>query len=170
MISLLAQNSGFLPTRGSFMLDFVVVAMAGILPILFASIFLVRSQRKYELHKWIQTTLGVTLLVAVVAFEVDVRFFSDWQELAAESPYFTAGTWNPVWYALIIHLCFAIPTPLIWIYVIVQGLREGLKQRLGGEAVPPVEREALRLQASVGMPQGEALRCQAQVRRPGTCL
>ena len=127
MISLLAQtatNHGFLPTRGSFMLDFVVVAMAGILPILFASIFLVRSRRRYELHKWIQTSLGITLLVAVVAFEIDVRFFSNWQELAAESPYFTKGSWNPVWYVLIVHLCFAIPTPLIWIYVIVQGWRK----------------------------------------------
>jgi uncharacterized membrane protein YozB (DUF420 family) len=53
---------------------------------------------------------------------VDIRFFTDWQRLAAPSPFFEPGTWNPVWYSLIVHLCFAVPTLFLWGYVVIQAL------------------------------------------------
>jgi uncharacterized membrane protein YozB (DUF420 family) len=123
---LLAQPShlpGFIPgANGSLMLDFVFAAMFAIVVLLGYSIYAVK-QRKYRLHKWLQLTLGIVLLVAVGAFEIDMRFFTDWEELASQSRYFRAGEWDAVWISLVIHLCFAVPTPFLWIYVIVAALR-----------------------------------------------
>lgn len=110
-----------LPTpRGSLMLDFVVAAMFGILLLLAVSIYLVRVKRKYELHKRLQIGMALVLLAAVIAFEVDVRFFTDWRDLAAGSPYYASGAVSA---ALLVHLCFAVPTPILWTVVIVRALR-----------------------------------------------
>lgn len=117
------ESRGFLPTRGDFMLDFVCVALVAVLPILLFGIYLARYGRQYRRHKQVQIALAVILLVVVLAFEIDVRFFTDWRRLAAPSPYFEPGTWNPVWYSLLVHLGFAVPTLVLWIYVVVQALR-----------------------------------------------
>lgn len=120
-IYLLAQN-GFLPTRGSFMLDFVVVAMFAVLAIMSISIGLARFRQQYQLHKLIQLVLGIVLLVTIVAFEVDLRFITkNWRELAEPSPYLANGWVDRL---LWLHLCFAIPTPLLWAWVIVQAMRK----------------------------------------------
>lgn len=118
-----ARLPGFLGTRGSFMLDFVFVAMFGILLVMGYSIYLVKYRQRYELHKRIQVALGLVLLVAVVAFEVDMRFFTDWETLAKPSPFYNEGEWDWVWISLTIHLLFAIPTTFLWTYVIISGLR-----------------------------------------------
>lgn len=128
---LLAQQSaemhGFLPTRGSWMLDFVFVAMFAIVPVLGWSIWLVKYRRpdqgyKCQWHKRTQLTLAAVLLVAVTAFEIDLNLVTkDWRPLAEPSPYYASGI---VSYSLWIHLCFAVPTPLLWIFVIVQALRK----------------------------------------------
>ncbi len=122
---LLAQFSGFLGTRGSLMLDVVFLAMFAVLPLLALSIYLVK-QKKYAQHKWINLILGIVLLIAVLAFEIDMRFFTEWEDLAKDSPYFDEQhKWTSIaGLSLIIHLCFAVPTPLVWIYVIVQALRK----------------------------------------------
>ncbi|MBA2116582.1 DUF420 domain-containing protein [Bremerella alba] len=117
-VSLIAQNAGFLPTRGSIMIDFVFVAMFGIILVLGISIYLVRYRRLYQLHKWIQIITGVVLLVAVTAFEIDVRFFTDWEALAEPSSFGSATVHGLLYF----HLLFAIPTPLLWIFVIWHGL------------------------------------------------
>jgi uncharacterized membrane protein YozB (DUF420 family) len=128
-MNLLADTGidGFLGSRASLMFDVVFLAMFAVLPVLAVSIYLVK-QRRYELHKRLQLTLGVVLLIAVAAFEVDVRL-NDWEPRAAASPYF-AGEKNdmdwscPVGVGLIVHLFFAIPTAFIWTIVIVQALRK----------------------------------------------
>ncbi len=118
---------GFLPTRGSVMLDFVFVALFAVIPVLASSIWLVKFRKPAELHKcewhkWIQLALGAILLVAVTAFEVDMRFITkDWRSLAEASPFYASKI---VDYSLWIHLCFAIPTPLLWIFVIVRALQK----------------------------------------------
>ena len=90
-------TNGFLGTRGSLMLDVVFLAMFAIVPVLAYSIYLVRSRRRFELHKRIQITLGLVLLVAVTAFELDMRFFTDWRERAAASRFYSpADGWNAV--------------------------------------------------------------------------
>ena len=58
------------------------------------------------------------------SFELDMRFFTDWRERAAPSRFFDpADGWNAVWIGLTVHLFFAIPTPLLWIVVIVRAIR-----------------------------------------------
>ena len=113
---------GFLGTRASFMLDVVFLAMLLIVPVMLWSVFLVRYRRNYMLHKRIQLTTGLVLLIAVIAFEIDMRLY-DWEPRAKASPFFKQGTWDTVWKFLIIHLVFAVPTPLIWLTVIVRALK-----------------------------------------------
>ena len=121
-VLLVAQQNGPLPWRGSFMLDFVFVAMIAVVPILAVSVYLVKFRHKYHLHKQIQVVLGVVLLLTVTVFELDMRFGSGWKEFAEASPHYNGDEWSLVWYSLIVHLCFAIPTPLLWIFVIVTAL------------------------------------------------
>lgn len=118
VICLLGQNQGLLPTRGSVMLDFVFLAMFVIVLVLGVSIYLVRYRRLFELHKQIQVTTGIVLLVVVVAFEVDIRFYTDWQALAAPSSLSAETIRRLLW----IHLFFAVPTPFLWVFVIWHGL------------------------------------------------
>lgn len=117
-VSLLAN--GVLPTRGSIMLDLVAVGMLVVVAALCISVYLVKVKHKYALHKQIQLGLGLLLLVVVTAFEIEMRFFVKWRDLAEASAFYESGV---VQTALYIHLCFAIPTPLLWIYVIVGALR-----------------------------------------------
>ena len=115
---------GFLGTRASLMLDVVVLAMAGFLPALALSIYLVKYRARYALHKRLQLVLGVTLLVVVVAFEADMRI-NGWRARAEASPYAShAGAIDWVGVALGIHLCFSVTTALLWAVVIVRALRE----------------------------------------------
>jgi putative membrane protein len=134
LFTFLAQSGGFLGTRGSLMLDVVFLAMFAVLPLLALSIYLVK-QKKYALHKRINLILGIVLLIAVLAFEIDMRFFTKWEVLAKDSPYFDEQhKWTSIaGLALIVHLCFAIPTLLLWIYVIVQALRKFPSPPLPGE-------------------------------------
>jgi uncharacterized membrane protein YozB (DUF420 family) len=117
---------GFLGTRGSLMLDLVFLAMFAVVPVMAFSIYLVKYRRKYELHRNIQFTLGIVLLVAVTLFELDIQFVSPWELRAEPSPFFDSERpWTcPAGISLIVHLLFAVPTALLWIYVIVQGLRK----------------------------------------------
>ncbi len=110
---------GFLPmSRASFMLDFIVLAMGAIVPILFLSIYLVRRKRQFALHRKIQITLGVVLGLAILAFELDMRIFG-WRQYAEPSPYFQTF----VFPALYVHLCFAVPTLCLWVYTLSMALR-----------------------------------------------
>lgn len=110
---------GFLPgSRASIMLDVVFIAMFLVLPIMAWSIAQVRKGR-YSLHKKVQLTLGLVLLLAVTAFEIDMRFFTDWAARAADSAYYPGG----VYAALYIHLVFAVTTALVWVWVIATALR-----------------------------------------------
>ena len=116
-------TEGFLGTRSSFMMDLVCVALFGILLLLAISIYQVRVRRQYEWHKRCQLALGATLAVVVFLFELDVRFVTDWQARAEESPYFKADAWSGVWLSLTAHLASAVPTACLWLVAIVQALR-----------------------------------------------
>ena len=111
---------GFLQTRASLMVDIVFVAMFAVLPVLAWSIYQVKYCSRYTLHKRVQLALGAVLLLAVGLFEIDIKFISLWEQRAQPSPYYS--TW--VYYSLYIHLFFAIPTALLWIFVIVQAWRK----------------------------------------------
>ena len=112
---------GFLGTRASFMLDFVSTAMAVIIPILAWSIRLSSKARNYSLHKRVQLALAVVLLVAVAAFETEMRIFG-WRERAAPSPYYSQAAWDAVDVSLCIHLFFSITAFVTWLVVVVAAL------------------------------------------------
>lgn len=120
-------NSGFLPTRASFMLDAVFLAMFLVVPVMFWSIRLAK-QGKFALHKKVQLATALVLLVAVIAFEVDMRL-NGWLDYTHGSAY----TKQAIMKYLYIHLAFAIPTPLLWIVVIVKALRKFPKPPIPGE-------------------------------------
>ena len=109
--------AGFLGTRASLMLDVVALAMLAVLPVLGFSIWLVKRGH-YVWHKRIQLTLALVLLATVVAFEVDMRFVTDWRAHAKGSPYY--ATW--VMPSLGIHLVFSVSTAALWIYVVTAAL------------------------------------------------
>lgn len=114
---------GFLGTRGTLMLDLVVVAMAITLPALACSIYLVRARKQYAAHMRIQLILSAVLLVAIALFELEMRLVG-WEQRAADSPWSRAGRWNDiVEYLLIIHLLAAIPTFFVWAAVVVRAIR-----------------------------------------------
>lgn len=115
---------GFLGSRGSIMLDVVFLAMFVVVPVLCLSLFLVKSRGLHRVHKRIQLTLGIVLLLAVAAFEIDMQLFTDWRQRAVDSPYYNSQGWSAVMTSLVIHLSFAIPTLVLWIVVIVQALRK----------------------------------------------
>ena len=126
--------SGFIPgARGSFMLDVVFLAMFLVVPVLIVSIYIVRTQHRYTLHKRLQLVTAAVLLVAVLLFEIDIRLHG-WEERAEPSPYFDREReWTcPAGISLIIHLCFAVPTLLLWIYTVVQALRKFSRPPLPG--------------------------------------
>ena len=110
---------GFLPWRGSLMMDIVFLAMFAIVPVLCLSIALVKYRKKYLLHKRIQVSLGCILAVAVLLFEIEVRLYP-WRPRAMASPYYERG-W--IDWALWIHLPFAISTAILWVYVLSWALR-----------------------------------------------
>ncbi len=114
---------GFLGTRASLMLDFVVLAMMGVLPIMAWSIAQAHYRRRYLLHKRIQIALAVVLAITVAVFETDVRI-NNWRPRAEASPYYgSADTMGPVFYVLYVHLFFAVSTVVLWGFVIWQALR-----------------------------------------------
>ena len=76
---------GFLPWRASIMLDVVFLAMFLVIPVMGWSIYQVKYRQKYDLHKKVQLSLGLVLLITVGLFEVDMQIFTDWGERADPS-------------------------------------------------------------------------------------
>jgi len=119
------MKDGFLGYRTSFMLDFVVVSLVLIVPVLLYSLYAVKVQRRYLLHRNLQLALGVVLLVAVSLFEIDLQWVQKgWLNVVAkrETP-LTTEQLDFVRTVLRVHLVFAISTPLLWATTIVLALR-----------------------------------------------
>jgi hypothetical protein len=110
---------GFLGTRATLMLDLLVVAMFAVMLVLAWSIYQVRYCRRYQLHKWTQITLAAVLLVTVVLFELDIRFHGWTGRAAGQAGGEPAAA---VWYALYVHLFFAVTTVVLWPAVIFLAL------------------------------------------------
>lgn len=119
------MKDGFLGYRTSFMLDFVVVALVLIVPILLYSLYAVKIRRQYTLHRNLQLFLGIVLLVAVGLFEYDLQHVQKgWENVVAKRAIpLTAEQLSSVRTILRIHLIFAISTPLLWATTITLALR-----------------------------------------------
>lgn len=119
----MSNFSGFLPfSRASFLIDFVVLAMTIIIPIMLLSMFLVRYKKNYMAHRNIQITLGIVLGITIIFFELDIRL-NGWKHLAEVSPYYD----TLVFPSLFIHLAFAIPTLILWIITIIGAIKTPIR-------------------------------------------
>jgi hypothetical protein len=120
-------RTGFLGYQTTFMLDFVVCALVLIVPLLLFSLWLVKIRRNYSGHMRLQITLGLVLLVAVTAFEVDVQMVhGGWQNIVAQqqlSPEAFTAKVAAVRPWLLVHLVFAVSTPFLWAITIALALR-----------------------------------------------
>ena len=115
---------GFLGYKSSFMLDVVVCALVVLVPVIAFSLYQVRWRRNYTLHRNLQILLGVILLVAVTAFEIDVQLVhGGWEKIVQKRPtpperieFLRRVLW--------VHLVFAVATPLLWGYTLVMALKQ----------------------------------------------
>ena len=100
------------------MLDFVVCALLLIVPLLVYSLWLVKVKRNFVAHKWLQLALGVILLVAVGAFEIDLQIVhGGWENIVSKSHPDEISLAEKVGEArpyLWVHLFFAVTTPFLW--------------------------------------------------------
>ena len=103
------MSHGFLGYNATFMLDLVVCALVFVVPVLAVSIFLVKIRRNYVWHRRLQLFLAGVLLLAVVAFEVDLQVVHHgWQNIVRQSrPEISASDFDFVRTLLHIHLVFA---------------------------------------------------------------
>mgnify|MGYP000374449440 CR=1 FL=1 len=110
-------RDGFLGYKASLMLDVVVVALVLVVPLLAASLYAVKVRRQYVLHRNLQVLLGVVLLAAVAAFEVDLHVVQGgWEKVVAKrSPPLSDAQLARVKTLLRVHLIFAVSTPFLWV-------------------------------------------------------
>jgi len=119
------QIDGFLPWRGPFVLDVIVIGMVFVLMALAWSVYSVKYRNQYQRHKVTQLCLAGGLLILLICFEIDVQFFENWRQRAQASPFYDAATRSgPVVYSLWIHLLFATTTLVLWVVIIALALRQ----------------------------------------------
>ncbi|MEZ6130964.1 MAG: DUF420 domain-containing protein [Planctomycetaceae bacterium] len=139
-------KDGFLGYQTSFMLDFVVCALVIIVPLLLYSLWLVKIRKAYTQHKWLQLALGIILLFAVGAFEIDLQVVhGGWQNIVRKSHPDDAALALKVAEArpyLLVHLVFAVTTPILWCITLVLALRRFPS--------PPTPSEHSRLHKTLG--------------------
>src|SRR5262245_49261122 len=101
---------GFLGYDASFMLDFVVTSLVALVPVQLVSLWLVKVQKNYLWHRNLQLALGLILLAAVAAFEVDTHVIhGGWENIVnkdADSPRLTTPQLAAARQVLYIHLVF----------------------------------------------------------------
>lgn len=132
------MSNGFLGYDTTFMLDFVVCALVLVVPVLAYSVFAVRFQKKYRLHRNLQCALAIILLLAVTAFEVDIRLHGGWTKIVNKDPALPRLVGDELAFVrnvLYVHLFFAVTTPLLWGATITLALRRFPKPpRPGGHS------------------------------------
>ncbi len=138
------MTDGFLGYRTSFMLDAVVCALVLVVPTLVYSIYLVKFRAKFVAHRNIQLGLAVVLLLAVVAFEVDMQQIQGgWQNVVAKRAVpLSTEQLATVRTVLWIHLVFAVSSPVLWAMTIVHALKKFPK--------PPAPAAASKLHKTLG--------------------
>lgn len=109
------MSDGFLGYPTSLMLDVVVCALLLVVPLLLFSLYLVKVKKNYLLHRNLQLLLGVTLLVAVGAFEIDMRLQGGIEQILKKRPSpLTPQQHAWFWNVMYVHLFFSITTVPLW--------------------------------------------------------
>jgi putative membrane protein len=112
------MSDGFLGYDTSFMLDVVACTLVLVVPALCYSLFLVKKRQAYARHRRLQIVLGLVLLLAVTAFEVDLQIVhGGWLNVAnklPEAPRLSGDRLLAAQRVLRVHLVFAVSTPVLW--------------------------------------------------------
>ena len=109
------MRDGFLGFHTSFMLDAVVVALVLVVPVLVFSLYSVKIGRLYTRHRNLQMSLAIVLLVAVLAFEVDLHLVQGgWENVVRKGSALSDNQMTFIRKVLRIHLVFAGSTPFLW--------------------------------------------------------
>ena len=107
-----------LPTsRAPFAIELIAYAMLTLVPCLTLSLVFAKT-RRYLVHKNLQMTLSVGLLLIIVTFELEVRM-RGWTQWAKASPYYE-GILFPFLYS---HVAIAILTTILWIVTISKAVK-----------------------------------------------
>jgi putative membrane protein len=115
---------GFLGYPSTLMLDVVVCALVLVVPLLLYSIYLVKFRRQYLWHRNLQIGLGAVLLVTVCLFELDMRMQGGWRSILRNRPtQLSESQLLFVGRILLIHVCFAVSSVVLWIVTLTHGLR-----------------------------------------------
>jgi len=119
------MENGFLGYHATFMLDAVICALVLVVPVLAGSIYLVKVRRNFVAHRRLQLTLAAVLLVAVMAFEIDVQIVHHgWRNIVMSArPEISSESLQFVEKLLRIHLIFATSTPVLWCVTLIWALR-----------------------------------------------
>lgn len=118
------MTDGFLGYKASLMLDVVVCALVVVVPTLLFSLYQVKIRRNYRLHKALQITLGVVLLVAVGLFEVDLRSQGGIAAILAKRTRPLSGDELAFFNRLLyVHLFFSVSTVFLWATTLTLALR-----------------------------------------------
>lgn len=123
----ITMSDGFLGNDASLMLDAVVCVLLLAVPALGYSVYVVKVRRGYVWHRNLQIAIGVGLLVAIAAFEVDLQILhGGWLNVVnkdPDAPRLTGDRLADVQLLLRIHLAFAVSTPMLWVATTVLALR-----------------------------------------------
>ena len=99
--------SGFFGTEADLWVDLFLLVLVLLLPTLLFAIGLARRGRILA-HARVMVTAVFVFLVALVTFEIDVR---------------TSDVPAPATTPFLIHLCFAVPGLVLWIYQVATARR-----------------------------------------------
>jgi len=105
----------FLGARCDALMDIVVLSFIFIIPTILYSYKLVKEKNNYKLHKNIQLYLGITLLIVVVIFEIDMKQQGGIFEMVKGSAYEGTSFLNG---SIYFHTILSILTSLIWVILI----------------------------------------------------
>jgi uncharacterized membrane protein YozB (DUF420 family) len=118
------MSHGFLGYNATLMLDVVVCALVIVVPTLLFSLFAVKIQRNYRLHKVLQIALGVILLIVVGLFEIDMRVNGGIDGiLAGRSRPLSQSERDSFYTLLVVHLFFAVSTVVLWATTLTLALK-----------------------------------------------
>lgn len=101
------------------MMDFVVVALIGVVPLLLYSLWSVKKGF-YIRHKNLQIFLAIILLITVLLFELEMRLAGGIDALMVNSTYKNTTAFDIILYT---HLFFAVSTPFLWAYTIFKAVK-----------------------------------------------
>ena len=119
------MSNGFLGYNATLMLDVVACALVVVVPTLLFSLFAVKIRHNYRLHKALQISLGIVLLVIVGLFEIDMRIHGGIDGiLAKRSRLLTPVERDSFNTLLYVHLFFAISTVVLWATTLTLALKQ----------------------------------------------